>query len=219
MADFFSQFQVHPPGDFNLGGFQPAPSSNTPQLGDPRYGVGGMGYEGGMGGGSYLPIGNYTGPTGAASAGIGVDTAPPMQLPDWAKNGNYAPNDPSPRLSPLPQPWQQGPGVSSPPNDFPNLGGVSPQMPSLGPAAQMGPNGATFTNGQGQSTDQFGTPLANGIGQPMNPSQQSGMVLMRSPDGLHMQNVPQAHVDHYTGLGATQVTGPQLTGSSYVGSF
>jgi hypothetical protein len=55
------------------------------------------------------------------------------------------------------------------------------------------------------------------LGQPMNPSQQSGMVLMRSPDGLHMQNVPQEHVAHYTGLGATQVTGPQLTGSSYGG--
>jgi hypothetical protein len=177
MADFFSQFQVHPPGDFNLGGFQ----QQVPQSSGP------MGTEHGYG---------------------------------TSSNGD-------PRLSPLPQPWQQGPisgpsinggNAQLPPNDFPNLGGVSPQMPSLGPAANMGPNGPTFTNGQGQSTDQFGTPLANGIGQPMNPSQQSGMVLMRSPDGLHMQNVPQAHVDHYTGLGATQVTGPQLTGSSYGGS-
>jgi hypothetical protein len=71
--------------------------------------------------------------------------------------------------------------------------------------------------------------LANGIGnqsgvmQPMNPSQQSGMlgspmVHMTGPDGSQQFVDPQ-HVPHYQGLGA-QVTGQQLTGmtgSSYGG--
>jgi hypothetical protein len=89
----------------------------------------------------------------------------------------------------------------------------------LGPTAQwMQGNNAPIEQQMAQ-TNGVSPAALQSLGQPMNPSQQSGMVLMRSPDGLHMQNVPQEHVAHYTGLGATQVTGPQLTGSSYGGSF
>jgi hypothetical protein len=87
----------------------------------------------------------------------------------------------------------------------------------LGPTAQwMQGNNAPIEQQMAQ-TNGVSPAALQSLGQPMNPSQQSGMVLMRSPDGLHMQNVPQEHVAHYTGLGATQVTGPQLTGSSYGG--
>jgi hypothetical protein len=88
---------------------------------------------------------------------------------------------------------------------------------TLGPVAQwMQGNNAPIEQQMAQ-TNGVSPAALQSLGQPMNPSQQSGMVLMRSPDGLHMQNVPQEHVAHYTGLGATQVTGPQLTGSSYGG--
>jgi hypothetical protein len=67
--------------------------------------------------------------------------------------------------------WDQGP-----PQDF-NLGTFkpAPPMPALPPAAQMGPSGPTYTDGQGRSTDQFGTPTTI----PQQPGSDFGM---KSPD-------------------------------------
>jgi hypothetical protein len=277
MADFFSQFQVHPPNDFpNLGGFQQqdrtpvpgwtggpittgqpyAPGSfsdlkNTPLLGqtqtpsDPRVTTQPQPYQQGpveiphapSNGGIYnpttnpggleLPPGPYgdtviQGPGGyqmppwlgqGPATGVGDPNAPKPPFTPWSENTGMPPGWTPPAPSgPLPDWMQKKPGL---PTAGGWLGGGLGA--TLGPVAQwMQGNNAPIEQQMAQ-TNGVSPAALQSLGQPMNPSQQSGMVLMRSPDGMHMQQVPQAHVNHYTGLGATQVTGPQLTGSSYGG--
>jgi hypothetical protein len=252
MADFFSQFQVHPPNDFpNLGGFQQGGDSgwNTGYAGGlppPPTKPGGYGgpvdpllttqpqpYQQGPGGTQPSVIGGTIGqrlnnPQPSVIGGtVGVNTGGPAQDPRLQQLlaqhqggffGNIAQALASPKLQALLPTLGTPAGRLALMQQQPPMGGV------FGNVAQ-----AVTSPAFQQIAQQYGNPdvaqaisgaagnLSGGIGQPMNPSQQSGMVLMQSPDGLHMQNVPQEHVAHYTGLGATQVTGPQLTGSSYGG--
>jgi hypothetical protein len=147
------------------------------------------------------------------ATGVGDPNAPKPPFTPWSENTGMPPGWTPPAPSgPLPDWMQKKPGL---PTAGGWLGGGLGA--TLGPVAQwMQGNNAPIEQQMAQTNGVSPTALQS-LGQPMNPSQQSGMVLMRSPDGLHMQNVPQEHVAHYTGLGATQVNGPQLTGSSYGG--
>jgi hypothetical protein len=147
------------------------------------------------------------------ATGVGDPNAPKPPFTPWSENTGMPPGWTPPAPSgPLPDWMQKKPGL---PTAGGWLGGGLGA--TLGPVAQwMQGNNAPIEQQMAQ-TNGVSPAALQSLGQPMNPSQQSGMVLMRSPDGMHMQQVPQAHVNHYTGLGATQVTGPQLTGSSYGG--
>ncbi len=208
MADFFSQFQVHPPQDFNLGGFQQQPGMDmspdksgwaTPP---PMHDAGtGMGFTDPRA--STLPQPYQQGPKDMTVLPSG------QQFPDFM-NGMKATDPPF-----MPQRIDQG-GFTS--GSIGNGGGT------------QGP----FTLGGGPISQQinqtgFYAPPAVNMGSngpqqvPANPSQQSGalgspMVQMTGPDGSQQFVDPQ-HVPHYQGLGA-QVTGQQLagmSGSSYGG--